>query len=430
MMTTIRQIVTVNITRNDAAVTQAGFGLPLFLGLHKGFTSRFKVYTSVAEVATDFSTSSNEYIAASKAFGQEVSVTQFAIGRQGSTTVTYTPVVANSTTYSVTVNGTLFSYISDSSATASEIVAGLVALINADVPLPVTASGTTTLILTGDAGVDFSAKATTNLTPVYATTETLTDALTAIQLEDDSWYGLAAYTHVKADQLEIAAWAESAKKLYGTSSTDTNIINQTAAADTTSIAAALKLLAYDRTFTIYSADAANFPEVALFGSELSRDVGVATWSFKELKGITASKLTTTQSNNAHAKNVVTYELVTGAGLNRTIGAKVASGTYIDVIRNIDWVSARITESLYTAIDAGVRYDDDGITVIGSNVAAILQNAVDKGVAARDPFPTVTVPKKSTISQTDVANRFLPDVKFNFTILGFVESCDVAGIASL
>lgn len=430
-MTSIRQIVTVNITRNTAAVTQAGFGLPLFLGLNKGFTSRYKTYTSITEVGVDFASTSPEYIAASKAFSQAVSVTEIAIGRQDSTTVTYTPVVANSTTYSVTINGTVYSFISDASATAAEIVTGLTALINADTPLPVTASGTTTLILTADiGGVPFSAKATDNLTPVYATTESLTNALTAIQLEDDSWYGLAAYTHVKADQLEIAAFAQSAKKLYGTSSSDTNIINQTASADTTSVATALKAASYDRTFTIYSATPAVFPEMALFGDSLAREVGVATWSFKELAGITADKLTTTQSNNAHAKNVITYEAITGAGLNRTVNGRVADGTAIDFIRNIDWVNARITERLFSAIDTGVRYDDDGIAVIGGNVQAILSNAIDKGIAARDPFPTVTVPKKSTISSTDVANRFLPDVHFTFTLLGFIESVSVNGIAQL
>lgn len=430
-MTSINQIVSVNITRNTAAVTQAGFGIPLFLGLNKGFTTRTKTYTSVAEVGVDFAATSAEYIAAQKVFGQVVSVSSMMIGRQDSTIVTYTPVVANSATYTVTVNGTLYSFISDSSATAAEIVTGLTALINADGPLPVTASGTTTLILTADVGgVPFSAKASDNLTPVYSTTESLTNALTNISLEDSSWYGLAAYTHVKADVLEIAAYAQSAKKLFGTSSSDANIINQTASADTTSVATALKAAAYDRTFTIYSAVASQYPEMAMFGDSLARDVGTATWSFKQLTGITADKLTGTQSTNAQSKNVVTYEAVTGAGLNRTINGRVSDGTAIDFIRNIDWVNARITERLYSAIDTGVRYDDDGITVIQGNVQAILTNAIDKGIAARDPFPTVTVPKKSTISSTDVANRFLPDIRFTFTLLGFIESCAVSGLAQL
>lgn len=57
---------------------------------------------------------------------------------------------ANATTYTVTINGTTFSYLSDADATTAEIVAGLVTAINAGSE-PVTASGTDTpLILTAD----------------------------------------------------------------------------------------------------------------------------------------------------------------------------------------------------------------------------------------------------------------------------------------
>lgn len=94
------------------------------------------------------------------------------------------------------------------------------------------------------------------------------------------------------------------------------------------------------------------------------------------------------------------------------------------------MQARITEDLFTAIVSGVRYDDDGIATVQGAVQSRLSNAIDQGVAARDPFPTVTVPKKSSISQTDIANRHLPDVKFSFYCLGFIESISVDGIASL
>lgn len=64
--------------------------------------------------------------------------------------VTYTPTAANATVYSVTLNGVQFSYTSDADGTAAEIVTGLSAAINAGA-VPVTASGSATLILTADA---------------------------------------------------------------------------------------------------------------------------------------------------------------------------------------------------------------------------------------------------------------------------------------
>lgn len=327
-MPQLQEVVDVQIDRQTTALTAPGFGKPLFLGLHKAFTERYREYTSLSAVGEDFATSSKEYIAASKFFGQEISVERIAIGRQDSSTVTFTPTVANNTAYTVVINGTTFTYTSDASALATEIVAGLLALINADVPLPVTASGTNTLILTGDAGVDFSVKATTNLVPVYAASETLTDALAAIVLENNTWYGLAAYTHVKADILEIAAWAEGAKKLYGTSSADADIYSAVGT-DTTSVAAQLKALGYDRTFGIYLPTAdSEYIECGLLGAELARDPGAATWAYKKVSGATVSSLTDTQDSNIRAKNWSTYTTIAGA--NVVFEGKVASGEFCDL----------------------------------------------------------------------------------------------------
>ena len=272
-MASISLVTDVNVSRQTSAVTVACYSLAMFLGKHKGFTTRYKVYSSIEEVATDFPTNSPEYEAASSTFGQTPSVDRFAIGRIDSTTVTYTPVVANSAAYNLTIDGVAMTpFVSDADATAAEIVTGLIAIVNA-AAVPVTASGTTTLILTADvSGVAFSAKASTNLTPVYGGTETITDALNAVILENNDWYGLQVYSHVKADQLEAAAFAQAAKKFYKTSSSDANIINQSELSDTTSVAAAFKANGYDRAGGGYSSNAdTQYPEAAymsiMFGYE-------------------------------------------------------------------------------------------------------------------------------------------------------------------
>ncbi len=57
--------------------------------------------------------------------------------------VVVTPIAQDDTTYSVTINGTLFTFLSDASATVAEITAGLVAAITAGAE-PVTATDNTT----------------------------------------------------------------------------------------------------------------------------------------------------------------------------------------------------------------------------------------------------------------------------------------------
>lgn len=71
---------------------------------------------------------------------------------------TLTPTAANATVYTVTINGTNHSYTSDADATAAEIVTGLTSAINSGIEASyVTASGSTTLIITSDtAGLPFT----------------------------------------------------------------------------------------------------------------------------------------------------------------------------------------------------------------------------------------------------------------------------------
>lgn len=64
-----------------------------------------------------------------------------------------TPIAQNNTTYTVTINGTAFQFISDADATVAEITAGLVAAINAGAePVSATDNGTD-LDLEGDGEV-------------------------------------------------------------------------------------------------------------------------------------------------------------------------------------------------------------------------------------------------------------------------------------
>ena len=77
--------------------------------------------------------------------------------------ISITPVAADAETYTATINGTAFSYVSGIGATVAEITAALTSLINAGAE-PVTAADETTKIgLTGDAGVKFQITVTSNM---------------------------------------------------------------------------------------------------------------------------------------------------------------------------------------------------------------------------------------------------------------------------
>ena len=108
--------------------------------------------------------------------GKPILVTSDILGTgftySSSANVTITLVTANvpKGIYTETINGTPYAFTSDGTPTAAEVVTGLTALINADGTCPSTASGTTTLILTGKvSGNSWTYSGSTNLTQADST---------------------------------------------------------------------------------------------------------------------------------------------------------------------------------------------------------------------------------------------------------------------
>ena len=88
-------------------------------------------------------------------------------------TTTPTNLAAGIKQYTQTINGVSYTFTSDATPTAAEVVTGLIALINADTGCAATASGTTTLILTAKvAGTEFTYSVNANLTAVLTTANT------------------------------------------------------------------------------------------------------------------------------------------------------------------------------------------------------------------------------------------------------------------
>lgn len=132
----LSDIVDVRITRVSSAVTQQGFSTPLILAYHTRWTSdRVRSYASLDEmVAAGFTPDDGAYRVASAVWSQPNPPGAIKIGRRANAftqSLQLTPTVANNTTYAVEVDGQEVSYTSDGTASVGEIVAGLVAAINA-----------------------------------------------------------------------------------------------------------------------------------------------------------------------------------------------------------------------------------------------------------------------------------------------------------
>lgn len=427
-------IVTVTITSSTTQVERAGFGVPLILSNHSLFTDLVREYTTLAGMVSDgFTSVTPEYKAANAIFAQSPRVSKVKVGRRGTPSTlkyTLTPTAADDTLYRVTINGADYEFTSGTSATAGDIVTGLIAAINVtandDI---VTASGTTTLILTADAaGVWFDMDADVSMLAIVCDNSAtdLADDLAAIVLFDADWYAIVSTSKSTAEITAIAAWTEANDRLFVASSSDTGIFGS----GDTDIASAMETLTYERTAIVYHPNPGQFADAAWLGRCLPLTPGSETWKFKTLSGVSAVSLTPTQRTNVLGKNAAVY--MTVGGVNMTEEGVVASGEFIDNVRFLDWVAARIREDVFTLLANSdkVPYTDPGGLGIGAVVNAVLLEGVTAGGFAADPEPVVTVPRVADQSTADKLARKFSGITWTATLAGAVHSATVTGTVSV
>lgn len=315
-MSDLDDVVRVVIFDQTTAIATASFQIPLILSTFTNFPERVRTYTNISGVSEDFESTSAVYLIAQKLFGQSgvlgARPPSIVVGRRQVDEVTITPTVANNTTYTVTINGTDYSYVSDSTAIASEITAGLATAIGALAGITVTDNlGTLTVEVTTP-GTAWSIDVSSNLTKVdTAPTEAWVKALEAVEQENNTWYCLVSDVQTVADQEALSDAIGAREKIYGLSSADP-VAPTTGTAD---IGYKLNAKSAARTFGVYLPTAATeYPEAAWIGSQLAVTPGQNDWDFKRANGVTVSNLTQTQITNLKNKSWNYYHPKAGVNI--------------------------------------------------------------------------------------------------------------------
>lgn len=448
----LEQIINLSISRETASISQAGFGTPLILGSNKT-ASGIGSYSSLTEVLAEpgLTSGTDEYKAAAKLLAQSPAPSTVKIGKALAKVAqvdTLTPVVANSSHYIVGIvgakNGVPFSlsydFTSSGSATATNITTGVNALINADsANNGVAATGSTTSIITASVpGQPFTVTVTAAFTQVHTTANVgVVDSLTALSLVDDDWYALVSTFRSIDDVVLLAAYIEGVFKIFGVSSSAVGIYD---AASTTDIGYLLKASAYFRTFVMFSEDVANFPEAALMGRFLPLTPGTEQWSFKTLAGVAVINPSTTKVNAMKTKNVNFCQVMAGKNISRE--GKVAGGEFIDVIRLIDLLRARMMEEIFGSLFRAdkIPMTNGGITVVENDVQGVLTaNQKIGGIAPDDvdadtgdliPGFETDFPKISEVDANDRAARILSGGTWSAKIAGAIIAVDINGTVTV
>lgn len=452
----LNSIVDVTILTTSAGITRAGFGTPCIVSYKPTWVERTRTYSDASAMLTDgFTSTDPEYLAASALCAQKPRPTSIIIGRAvNKPTQKYKlacVLVKDATAYTVRTNLGDATFTSDASATNDEVMTGLSNAINGVVGKNFTSAttgsvGSTYIEVTGNsAGAWFSVEvldvnllsnAQTHVAPDVASD------LTAIKNENNKWYAPITLFNSKAYVVAVAAWVESNKKLYGAASCDTDIIT-TAASGASDVASTLLASSYFRSFAFYHPSPMNVADAALMGRQLPLDPGSETWKFVTLAGVPVVTFTDTHLVNLTDKRCMHYFAEGNSFI--TSEGKVASGEWIDVVRFIDWLVARLQEDVFNLFkkqsDLGkkVPYTTVGFTMVEGVIRARLQDGVDVGGLSNesveidgvkfDPGPAVKMPLMSSIATSDKQARKLTGIKFAGILAGAVHAAKMTGVVT-
>lgn len=483
----VSRIVSVSVSLTPAGAQAQSLSNLLLMGTSSiiDTTERSRSYATLTEVATDFGTLAEEYLAASKWFAQSPQPTELIIGRwvktaaagglrggplsaaQRAITV-FNVIVAGGFKFSVdggvetNVTGLDFSAAANLNAVAGIIdaaVAGATCVWNENFGRFEFTSDTTGALSTFAflvpplAGTDISAilGMTSTFSGAYLfvgeVAETAIAAVTAFEANlGQQWYGLNAPAAVNADHLSIAAFIEGTdtKHIYGVTTQEGAVIVAVATSD---IAYQLKQLGYKRTLVQYSSSD-SLAVVSAMARMLTTDYTasntVITLMFKQEPGVAAENLNSGQANSAKDKNANVFVAYNNSTNILQYGV-MADGTFFDIITGTDWLALDIQRSLYNLLYTSttkIPQTDDGMQLLTSAVEAVCSQGVINGLLAPgqwnangfgllkqgDYLPKgfyVYAPLVSSQNQADRAARMAVPIQVAVKLAGAIHSVSVA-----
>lgn len=386
--------------------------------------SRMRAYSSLSQVAADFGTAAEEYLAAALWFEQSPQPETLLIGRWAKTAAAgqligarvssanqlmsaWTAIATGSIKFTIDGNAAQnlaalnFGAAGNLNAVAAIITTALagsaIVTWNATYQRFEVTSATTGAVSTvafaaaTGAGIDISAMMGLRVTSAGAyvapglAAET---ALTAVTLFDSmfssQWYGLAIPSGVPADHMAVAAYIEAANPphYYGATSQDPNSL---VASDTTDIGYLLANGHFDKTAWQYSSTSpyAIMSYLArMLTTNWNANNSTIALMYKQEPGIVAEGLTPSQADAIAAKHGNVF-----ANFNNNtaiiLNGQSASGQFTDSVVGADWLVGAIQTGVFNLLYGATKVPqtDAGNHLIATQIEAAMISAVNNGLLA-------------------------------------------------
>lgn len=442
----------IDLATTPATVT--GFGTLLFVSAHKFFKERVQMFNAVSDA--DYLPSNSDEAKVVRMYFRQNPTRPLLLGRREIPQLSLTPVnVVEGANYSITVSvndgdSVTATYVTLLGDTAAIVSTSLQDQINSDLDVSphvtATVAGDVLTISEDTADDAFSIDtASGNFTYTQVVSETPTDSIDEIDLENFNYYGVASNEQDPALVTEFSSAVTSRSKLFLHCSDDVNCITAWNGTDAgVDILADLLLAENGQTVPIYHDQARElFPHVGVFAYFAGRgkQPGKAAWNWKSINGVPPARdgegkvLSPTHIANLLKRNANTFErgstgTVFGPGLVSS-GSGDRSGQWIEHITAKDFITARVIEAFKTRfrIIDKISYSRIGVTSQRSTLMSVLDRYVE----------TETVPNILTIDQpyivekidpaslsfSQIASQVIP-IRFTMFLSGTITGVDLQG----
>lgn len=458
-------VVTVEIAINAVNLTQQGFGTPIFICTHNQYNDRVREYSLLEEVAEDFGTTHNAYIAASQFFKNSPAPAVIKIGRRVGEiqAIPSIPSLTSDTTYNMSVisrteGASPYSVsvvhnnvaIIGREAVCDAIVAALNGLtgFTAEFLASRRNSGDASIVVVTSLDDDETMTATTSATggesglpPTFTNSFVGTEApvvsYASIKSFDDDFYFVTHELRPTTQNIPflkaLANLVEADTKIYFVSSDriediDSEDIN-------TSFFYDAFYSGLDHTVTFWHHQASEFVECYYVGYNAPFDAGTVTWCNLRVNGLppssqpnnTSKPLTTTQLGRLMDRKANFIQRDAGVNVIR-IGT-VASGEWIDTIRGVHWLTEDMTVAikslLFNQKGKKIPYTNQGIAQVREVIASSLQRAVNRTFLSSYTIQMPLLGQEGA-SYQDFVDRVLRNVKFTGILAGAIHMVQVNG----
>jgi hypothetical protein len=260
-------------------------------------------------------------------------------------------------------------------------------------------------------------------------TAAITAALESVRAQNDDWYVLLTDLDDDESITAIAGWVEQTGTAESVTSEKQKVYFCKTANQN------FPVRAYSRTVFICvdsdSLDTEN-PDAAWVGYCASEYPTAINWKFRSPSGVTPTTKSASERDaleTAHL-NFFTTENKRNYFKNGVMG----DGTFIDLVLGADYIDFEMTRAWYDVLlnNDQVPYTDDGITLVVGAIESSLQTAASYGIVATDPetnLPVydIDVPSVSDFTAAQIASRQLPPIKWNALQQGAINGGRTNGI---